>query len=133
MVDNPIADVLLFLGILMILVGLFGGLKAWLATHNNGGYDMKDYSTVRELAKYNGVPYTVIHGWIRRGYVQAIRGTPGDWRVSGAKGMLCHHTVAHNIDVSSLASLWRKENAVPNYLTASQHNRYNKKRKGNAV
>tara|TARA_R110000744_G_scaffold227915_2_gene345959 strand:- start:2299 stop:2688 length:390 start_codon:yes stop_codon:yes gene_type:complete len=92
---------------------------------------MKDYSTIRELAKLERVPYTVIQGWVRHGYVKAIRaGQGGDWRVSGENGTLCHHTVVSNLDVSSLAGGWRARNGVPKYLTVSQRNRYVKKQKG---
>ena len=63
MFDNA-QDTLLFLGIALATIGLIGG-----AVHyywNNGRMIMKNYSTIREAAKHEEVPYTVIQGWASR-------------------------------------------------------------------
>ena len=91
------------------------------------------YTTTREAAKEENIPYTVIQGWIRRGYVKSIRaGQPGDWRVSGANGELVYHNLVHRLDVSSLAEQWRIDNpSKPSYITASQYKRFRRKANGN--
>ena len=131
MFDNA-QDTLLFLGIVVGAIGLIGG-----AVHyywNNGRMIMKNYSTIREAAKLEEVPYTVIQGWARRNYIRSIRvGQGGCHRLSGEQGMLMYHNVVHDLDVSSLAQLWRSQNpAKPKYLTASQYVRHNRKMKGHA-
>ena len=95
---------------------------------------MKNYSTIREAAKLEEVPYTVIQGWVRREYVRSIRvGQGGCHRLSGEQGMLMYHNVVHDFDVSRMAQFWRDNNpAKPKYLTSSQYVRHNRKMKGHA-
>ena len=125
-------DTLLFLGIAAATIGLIGGAVYYYG--NNGRMVMKNYSTIREAAKYEEVPYTVIQAWARRKYIRSIRvGQGGCHRLSGEQGMLMYHNVVHDLDVSSLAQLWRSQNpAKPKYLTSSQYVRYNRKMKGHA-
>tara|TARA_R110000803_G_scaffold132561_1_gene199781 strand:- start:194 stop:592 length:399 start_codon:yes stop_codon:yes gene_type:complete len=130
MFDNA-QDTLLFLGIALATIGLIGGAVHY---YRNGRLVLKNYSTIREAAKVEAVPYTVIQGWVRREYVRSIRvGQGGCHRLSGEQGMLMYHNVVHDLDVSSLAQLWRDNNpAKPKYLTSSQYVRYNRKMKGHA-
>ena len=132
MIDNA-QDAMLFLGIALATIGLIVGAVNYY--YNNGRMIMKNYSTIREAAKLEEVPYTVIQGWARRNYIRSIRvGQGGCHRLSGEQGMLVYHNVVHDFDVSSLAQLWRDNNpAKPKYLTASQYVRHNRKmKKGHA-
>ena len=130
MFDNA-QDTLLFLGIALATLGLIGGAVHY---YWNGRLVLKNYSTIREAAKVEAVPYTVIQGWVRREYVRSIRvGQGGCHRLSGEQGMLMYHNVVHDFDVSSMAQLWRSQNpAKPKYLTSSQYVRHNRKMKGHA-
>jgi hypothetical protein len=130
MFDNA-QDTLLFLGIALAILGLIGGAVHY---YWNGRLVLKNYSTIREAAKVEAVPYTVIQGWVRREYVRSIRvGQGGCHRLSGEQGMLMYHNVVHDFDVSSMAQLWRSQNpAKPKYLTSSQYVRHNRKMKGHA-
>ena len=123
-IDND----MLILGITLAIIGLIGGAIEYFS---KGRHYMKNYSTIRESAKINKVPYTVIQGWVQRRYVRSIRvGQGGDYRKSGELGMLQYHNIVHDLDVSSLADQWKNDNpGTPKYLTASQYVRYNKKRK----
>ena len=130
MFDNA-QDTLLFLGIALATIGLIGGAVHY---YWNGRLVLKNYSTIREAAKVEAVPYTVIQGWVRREYVRSIRvGQGGCHRLSGEQGMLMYHNVVHDYDVSRMAQFWRDNNpAKPKYLTASQYVRHNRKMKGHA-
>jgi hypothetical protein len=130
MFDNA-QDTLLFLGIAVGAIGLIGGAMQYFGKRR---HYMKNYSTIREAAKVEAVPYTVIQGWVRREYVRSIRvGQGGCHRLSGEQGMLMYHNVVHDYDVSRMAQFWRDNNpAKPKYLTSSQYVRHNRKMKGHA-
>ena len=85
MFDNA-QDTLLFLGIAVGAIGLIGGAVHY---YWNGRLVLKNYSTIREAAKVEAVPYTVIQGWVRREYVRSIGvGQGGCQRLRGEQGML---------------------------------------------